>query len=75
MDEQRAKIPLKSIFALALQCGHFKTEKAFIYFDGQGVCTLPINFAYCGVMVLFSDFYHKLVNSVRVSALCYQLVS
>ena len=39
------------------------------------VCTLPLDFAYCSVTGSLFELYHNLVNSIRISSLCNQLVA
>ena len=44
-------------------------------FEGQGVCTLPLVFAFESVTGSFLQLYHYLVYKVRVSALRQQLIA
>lgn len=44
-------------------------------FEGQGVCTLPLDFASESVTGLFLQLYHYLIYKVCVSALRQQLIA
>lgn len=44
-------------------------------FEGQGVCTLPLNFAFKSVTGSFLQLYHDLVHKVCISFLRRQLIA